>query len=173
MGVMRFLVQPPGRVDQRAAERAYLAGPDKVAWHCRVKAAPNAVVIERATSDSGTLHIPWHVEGYGEVVLSTGTLAERAAPYQLAVELARGQVNQVRCQTADWQTMGLAVPDQAADRLRDAIRQFARAATSQHEPPQAAEYAGQPAGGLLYRTGARGSTPCFDAVAVGVRREPR
>ena len=40
-------------------------------------------------------------------LVGTATLAERAAPYVLAVELARGKLNDIRNQLADWLQLGL------------------------------------------------------------------
>src|SRR5436309_2268544 len=63
--------------------------------------------VSRAMSDSGVLLVPWSVGAFGTVVTSTTTLRERPEPYVLMVELARGKLNQVRSQTAEWQHIGL------------------------------------------------------------------
>ncbi len=45
-------------------------------------------------------------------IVGTATLAERIAPYMLAVELARGKLNDIRNQLSDWLQMGLrSTPD--------------------------------------------------------------
>ena len=46
----------------------------------------------------------------GVLMTSTATVIERPQPYHLALELARGKVNQVRGQAADWLQGGLQVP---------------------------------------------------------------
>ena len=61
----------------------------------------------RETTESGRLFVPWPIEGHGTPIVGTATLAERPAPYVLAVELARGKLNDVRNQLADWTQMGL------------------------------------------------------------------
>ncbi len=141
MGVMRFEVHPPGRLSRALAERAYFSGADQVPWQSIIRWSERGFELERAESESGHMNVPWPVDGFGEVTLSTGTLMERAAPYQLQVELARGQLNRLRGQLAEWQEMRLAVPPVVMEKLHAALESFARAATSQHEAPSAAEQA--------------------------------
>lgn len=141
MGLFRLLVPPGSRVTEQLAERAYLSGPDNIPWTCRARLTNGELVIERSVADSGKFHIPWPVEGYGEVMLCTGTLMERSRPYHLEVELARGKINQVRNQIADWQAIGLAAPPPMEEALHKALGHLSRAVTIQHEPSQAAEHA--------------------------------
>src|SRR5436853_640564 len=75
------------------------------------------------------VNAPWPVEGHGTPVVTTATLAGRAQPYDLAVELARGRLNDVRNQAADWSLMGLLIPSALEARLGDARRAFSRAVT--------------------------------------------
>lgn len=143
MGLMRFVVHDQRRMSQETAARAYIAGHDRVPWPSRCIWTGEMLVIERPVDDSGTFHIPWMVEGYGELVLGSATLRERERPYQLEVELARGKLNQVRNQIAEWQAIGLSVSDRLRERVREATQLFGRAATHQHVPDQAADYAQQ------------------------------
>jgi hypothetical protein len=69
---------------------------------------------------------------------------ERALPYRLQVEQARGKVNQLRCQAADWQAGGLVVPEGLTEQIRRATADFGRAVT---QPPS--EQAGQQAESAL------------------------
>ncbi len=55
-------------------------------------------------------------------------------PYVLAVELARGKLNDVRNQLADWMQMGLRSTPELARALDEAQRAFIRAATSADQP---------------------------------------
>jgi len=140
-GSLRMIVPPNGCLTQRLAERAYMSGPDQIPWPCRTQLRDGELLLERNVADSGKFHIPWLVEGHGEVVLCTGTLMERARPYQLLVELARGKVNQVRNQIADWQAMGLVLSAKVDAALRKALGQLSRAVTSQNDVAKAAEQA--------------------------------
>ncbi|HEV3003330.1 MAG TPA: endo-1,4-beta-xylanase [Pirellulales bacterium] len=140
-GSMRMIVPPSGRLTPRLVERAYMSGPDQIPWPCRTSLQNGELLLERNVADSGKFHIPWPVEGHGEVVLCTGTLMERDRPYHLLVELARGKLNQVRNQIADWQSMGLAVPAKVEAALSKSLAHLSRAVTTQHEAAKAAEQA--------------------------------
>ena len=96
MGLMRFLVAPPNRITAETAARAYLFGPEQIPWVSRVQLADGVLSLGRNESESCSLCIPFPVPGRGEVALSTATLIERFQPYNLAVELARGKINQLR-----------------------------------------------------------------------------
>jgi len=143
MGLMRFVVNPTSRMTQERAVRAYLSGHDRVPWTSRSSWNGELVVIERPVDDSGNFHIPWEVEGYGELMLGTATLRERPKPYNLHVELARGKLNQVRNQIAEWQAIGLAVPDRLAHRLKEGLELFASAATTQNDLDISSKHAEQ------------------------------
>ncbi len=141
VGGLRFLVTDPDRLGAHVSERVYMAGYDQVPWPCRVRLRGTELVIERDVADSGKVYIPWSVNGHGELTLCTATLMERPRPYHLSVELARGKLNQVRNQAAEWHAMGLSIPAEFERRLHDAQQHFSRAATRQDEPAAAAEHA--------------------------------
>jgi hypothetical protein len=141
MGLMRFIVAPPDRIKEEMIRQAYLSGIDRVPWHVRVRAQDNELWLERAGSDSGNLHVPWFVEGRGELMLSTATLRERPEPYYLPLELARGKLTQVRNQLANWQAVGMEVPAKVHARLTEAIEDFGEAACTDHESPQSVQAA--------------------------------
>ena len=63
----------------------------------------------RMTKDEGGV---WSatVGPLGALVTATSTLRERAEPYNLLLELARGKLNQVRSQSAEWIEDGLPTP---------------------------------------------------------------
>lgn len=143
MGVMRFLVHPPSRITEEVAGQIYMTGLDRVPWLARVQLNSEGFTIERSVGDSGNIHVPWNVPGHGLTTVSTGSLMERERPYHLEVELARGKVNQVRSQLAEWQSIGLMPTDLVSEKLGEAIELFAHAATSQHEPVAATHWAEQ------------------------------
>jgi hypothetical protein len=131
---MRFIAPQPEHLPADAVQQAYLCGMEVVPWFSRRMREGNEVVIERDIDESGSLHIPWCVDGRGEPLLSTASLAERARPYHLTVELARGTLNRLRNQMAVWQAMGLEISAALRETLQQATAAFVRAATSQHEP---------------------------------------
>jgi hypothetical protein len=137
---MRFLAPPPepgGKVPPGAIERAYVAGMEGIPWRSRNSWCSQTTagglaefVVERDVNESGNLYLPWCVRGHGEYVLSTASLMERAKPYHLLVELARGTVNRVRNQVADWQCMGLQVTPELENEFKEMSAAFSQAATS-------------------------------------------
>jgi hypothetical protein len=139
---MRFLTPQRERVSEEAVDRAYIAGLDCVPMRCHKKWEEERILrLERAIDESGNFFIPWHVQGHGELLLSTASLMERERPYHLPVELARGTVNRVRARAEGWRTAGLEVPDELATLVRSAVSSFTRAATSQQDEQAAAEEA--------------------------------
>lgn len=143
MGQMRFLVFPPQRITEEALQNAYLVGIDRICWQSEASLVGEELVVRRAVSDSGNLHVPWQVEGHGRMTLSTSSLMERPEPYHLSVELARGTISQLRSQLAEWQMIGLAVPEKILQMESEAIRDFGRAAVAQAQPQRSAELAEQ------------------------------
>ncbi|OHB83689.1 MAG: hypothetical protein A2V98_25235 [Planctomycetes bacterium RBG_16_64_12] len=140
MGLMRFTF-PPGRIGDETVEQAYVSGFDRIPWQVRVRRTDGELVLERATSDSGNLHIPWQVEGHGQVTLSTATLTERPEAYHLPLELARGKIGQVRSQLAEWEMSGLAVPKPVHEKVAEALGYFAQAAVVGHDSKQSVRLA--------------------------------
>lgn len=131
MGLMRFLISPPNYITDEMAQQAYLSGLDRIPWETQVHFANGELVLERTVSDAGVLHIPWPVEGFGQLVLSTGTLMERPQPYYLPLELARGKLGQVRNQQAEWEALGLVVPPAVTQAVTEAVRYFGLAVQAQ------------------------------------------
>src|SRR5437588_10506074 len=109
MGTMTFTLPaalPAGVLPD--LQRACVAGgPDNMPWPTEVQVAPGRLTVRRTADDSGYLSVPWEIDGAGRLMGTTATLMERPAPYHLLVEQARGKVNQLRCQAADWVAGGL------------------------------------------------------------------
>jgi hypothetical protein len=127
MGQMRFIVSPPERITEEVLRFSYISGMDRTPWVVDTAADTGELVLEREVSDSGTVTVPWHVEGHGLLALSTGTLVERWEPYHLPLELARGTIHLLRSQLYEWQSIGLAVPSEVQNRLKEALREFSAA----------------------------------------------
>lgn len=173
MGLMRFKVHEASRLTRERAERAYMSGHDRVPWPSEVYWTGDMVVIQRPVDDSGNFHIPWQVDGYGELMLGTATLREREQPYNLHVELARGKLNIVRNQIADWQSIGLAVPDRLAERVKEASEFFAKAATSQDNPDRCIPNADRSLSASLDAANLLASCYADQALAARHRQDPQ
>jgi hypothetical protein len=85
------------------------------------------LILTRDVSESGNVQVPWPIAGFGQLMTTTATLIERAAPYHLAIELARGKINQVRCQAAEWSMGPLEMPAALERAIHEATRFFAQA----------------------------------------------
>lgn len=138
MGVLKFRLSGPDVAERLPAlRRAYFTGQDRSPTRLIVEVAGETLICRKESPESGRLHVPWPVEGFGTPVVGTSTLAERPEPYELVVELARGKLNDVRNQAADWRHAGLRPPRGLDETLRDASRAFSRAVTA-GDPPAAA-----------------------------------
>jgi len=131
MGLMRFRVAPTQRITREMVQQAYLSGIDRTSWPVHTGIEGGDLVLERSASDSANLQLPWPVEGHGQITLASASLMERPEPYRLPLELARGTIVQVRDQVADWQSIGLSVPEIVLVKLASAVEQFSRAAVEQ------------------------------------------
>jgi hypothetical protein len=133
MGTISFLLPdklPDGLVGELG--RACVAGgPDNMPWPTEVRLEPGRLTIRRSVDESGYLVVPWDLDGVGRLMGSSATLMERTSPYQLQVELARGKVNQVRCQLSDWRAGGLQVGDALEQQIHEASMAFGRAVIQQ------------------------------------------
>ncbi len=111
MGVMKFQVHPADLMaDWPEAQNAYITGLDGRVFPSRVEIEQNLINCRRPASDSGKFNIAWPVPGFGRPVLTTSSLREQESPYQLAIELARGKICQVRNQVAQWEQLGMEIP---------------------------------------------------------------
>jgi hypothetical protein len=133
MGAMRFVTPPHHAIPPEAIKQVCFAGLDRVGWPAAASLANGELVLERDASDSGSMWMPWEVQGHGQPILSTACLIEQNKPYRLPLELARGTVSQLRNQLADWQLIGLAVSEPIQAKVSEAVRQFAHAVVHQDD----------------------------------------
>ncbi len=129
MGSVAFIVPPsPSAALAACLHSAALAGGyDMAPAPTRRTLDKDRLTLTKDANESGFLLVPWPMAtGRSEICLST-TLRERAEPYHLLVELARGKVNQVRCQAAEWDAIGLSVEPQDRLELRALTRRFGEA----------------------------------------------
>jgi hypothetical protein len=145
MGTMTFqLPDDLPREAVRELERASLAGgPDNMPYPTEVELRGSTLALTRHNvSDSCYLVAPWKIEGFGWLMGTSATLNERpsAASYHFLIELARGKVNQVRCQAADWQTGGLQIAEALHRQIAEASVTFGHAVCTS-DPREAAALA--------------------------------
>src|SRR5271157_2852379 len=114
--------------------KAYITGLDRTPGRLSVEFRNGLMACFRETSESGRLFVPWSIAGYGTPIVGTATLAECSSPYMLSLELARGKLNDVRNQTADWVQMGLRVSPELSEVMAQARKAFIQAALSSDSP---------------------------------------
>jgi hypothetical protein len=141
MGLMRLIVHDRERIPPGGLEHVHICGQDDLPWFGRAYFSGNQLIIERNEDDSGRVFVPWQIGESSPVLISTATLMERDNPYVLEVELARGMANSLRNQIAQWEMLGLQVPEPLKAKVLEATMQFSRAATQQANIPVAAEWA--------------------------------
>jgi hypothetical protein len=137
MGTMTFQLPTDASADAvLELEHSFLAGgPDNMPWVTLVQpGAPDQLQLVRSVEESGYLSAPWSLHDGGLVMATSGTLMERARPYNILIELARGKVNQVRCQEADWRTGGLSVNEGLHEHIQQASYAFGHAVTRMPSP---------------------------------------
>lgn len=139
MGVIQFLAE---RTDLLlAAASSSLV--DFLTYDGRVTRASasldgNLFRCERAGSESGQLRVLWpRFDGTRRVVHST-SLREQAVPYELELELARGQLSRLRNQYSVWHASGLQTSTVLEELIRESHRAFRSAALRAEVPETSA-----------------------------------
>jgi hypothetical protein len=129
MGTMTFMIPGglPTEANNALSRACLLRNYDHIPDPTFVQQRPDRILVQHANDESGSLLVPWLVDGAGHLMVTTATLMERVPPYHLIVEIARGKLNQVRCQTSDWEMAGLALSDTLKDLLHRATHAFAQA----------------------------------------------
>ncbi len=152
MGTMTFQLPDSLPADAaRELKRTCMAGgPDNMPWPTQLRLAPGQLSVSRVVDESGYLVVPWPIDDRGLMMCTSATLIERPRPYNLLVELARGKVNQVRCQAFDWRAGGLILSPELEQRIRDVGLAFAHAVAG--VPPEEADQQAQIALDLAYQT---------------------
>lgn len=129
MGLIRFAVHSSSLPqDWPEVHRGYLSGADGRIFPTRIEFEGGVVTARRSTSESSKFHVAWPVQGYGRPMLRTASLPEREEPYQLLVELARGELVHLRNQSAAWELSGMQLPPDFRPAAQLAHQAFARAA---------------------------------------------
>jgi len=141
MGTLTFRLPDSLGAEQLAElEQACVAGgQDCMPYLTQVLVDEGQLFLSRQTDESGFLQVPWRVDGLGMLMAPSATLMERIAPYDLPLELARGKINQLRGQAADWVMGGLMMPQGLSERIRDATFAFARAVSQAPSAPAASD----------------------------------
>jgi hypothetical protein len=138
MGVLKLQLTTPDLASRLPELRkAYVTGLDRTPSRLGIEFRHGLMICHRDSNESARLFLPWPVEGFGTPIVGTATLIERPEPYVLAVELARGRLNELRNQLADWKQMGLRAPAELESVMTQAHHAFFKAVTSSSHPEEA------------------------------------
>ena len=139
MGTLQF--QLPADLSGSASgelKRACMAGgQDNMPFLTEVTFGSGQLRLTRQEDESGFVAAPWAVDRSGTLMTSTATLIEKPTPYSLVLELARGKVNQLRNQSADWLFGGLAAPAALPGAIREATMSLGWAVACSPSPESA------------------------------------
>jgi Glycosyl hydrolase family 10 len=94
----------------------------------------NQLVLRRDLNESGPAYVRWLVQRLGNLTTPTTTLMFRERPYHLVAELARGKINQVRNQYAEWLGGGLTAAPDLEKLLAQAVHVFGKAVLGGADP---------------------------------------
>jgi hypothetical protein len=137
MHTMTFRVPAglPDPVAEDLLKAAVAGGHDRAPTPSRTELSDGQLVLSRDLGESGPVYVPWPVPRAGRVVTPTTSLMFRDRPYELVAELARGKVNQVRNQYAEWHGGGLSAAPDVEAMLHRATHVFGSALMEDDAPP--------------------------------------
>ena len=130
MGNLRFKVSAPLGIDAKVWQTAYITGMEGIPWHCRHQIRDDQFIIGRELDESGKLNIVWPTQSHGNLCLTTTSLRITEDSYSLVVEIARGTLSRLKTQTAEWQRMGMKLPDTFFPLAEQSTKAFLRSLTS-------------------------------------------
>ena len=136
MGVIQFHVDRPDLLSAASA----LSLVDFLMFDGRVvpaRAVLNDTLLrcERGVGESGQMRVLWpRFDGHCQVMQTT-SLREQPIPYQLELELARGQLSRLRNQSTAWLHAGMQSSPQLDQLVQEAHRAF-RASVLRSETPE-------------------------------------
>lgn len=139
MGEFRFTLPPSRTLSPIVVKSAYVAGLDGVPWKSNNTFDDGELVVDRQVNDSGATHLMWESEACDPIALCTSSLMERDEPYNLLLELARGTLNRLRNQLANWQLAKLKVAPEIIALVDQATAVFFSAILAADAPEKAAK----------------------------------
>lgn len=141
--MLRFKILQDGKpAPEFDLSSAYLVGNDRVPIRAEIKFHGGEIVAESRTRGAAALAVLWPVAGVGRVMMETPRMCERPAPYNLHVELARGQLMRISQKREDWGLYDFEDGRELYDRV-DAARKLLISAITAPDDVTAAAFADQ------------------------------
>ena len=135
MSEFRFRMPLGWKLNSYHASSIFVVGLDGIPWPCKVRvdqesdASKDGPILHvvRNQEESGKLYLIYPLRDRGEMIICTGTLPVREAPYDLLTELSRGTLNRLRNQVSIWQEGGLVIDDQTHEKVSVGIKRLGSA----------------------------------------------
>ncbi len=101
--MLSFAVYSNGRPAEKVnLSGAYVVGSDDVPLRAEIAFKNGIITCKKRAGGPAGLAILWDVPGFGAVLTETARLQERAKPYVLMVELARGRLTRLNHKIEEW-----------------------------------------------------------------------
>jgi hypothetical protein len=135
MSEFRFRIPLGWKLNSYHASSIFVVGLDGIPWPCKVRLDDESEASEsgpilhvvRNQEESGKLYFIYPFRDRGEMIICTGTLPVREAPYDLLTELARGTLNRLRNQVSIWEEGGLVIDSQTHEKVALGIKRLGSA----------------------------------------------
>ncbi|HSQ55639.1 MAG TPA: hypothetical protein VLM40_07830 [Gemmata sp.] len=129
MGSISFLLPNvlPDAARAMLRSACFTAGFDQAPVPTTLQVLDDRLIASWELNESRYLSLPWPIPPFSTLIATTATLRETTQPYRLLVELARGKLNQVRLQAADWIGIGLRTPPGFEQALAESGKLFSTA----------------------------------------------
>ncbi|MCS7021261.1 MAG: hypothetical protein NZ703_08065 [Gemmataceae bacterium] len=93
----------------------------------RVRIEDGCLQLYHELSESGHVLVPWWLSNKWCRILESASVSNRPHPYRLLLELARGELHQLRQHVEDWRAVGLQLPNDFYQALQETTRLFVTA----------------------------------------------
>jgi hypothetical protein len=141
--MLNFAVFSNGRPARRLnLTGAYLIGNDDVPQRADISFAKGVIRCDKRVPGPAGLVLPWHVDGFGWLLLETSRVLDRDKPFLLSVELARGRLTRINLKIEDWGMLDHDDTRQAEEQLVKA-RKLLIQALQTDDPAEASAFADQ------------------------------
>ena len=88
MGTMIFQL-PAALADEKIRQElersSVTGGQDNMPYPTDAVVEAEQLILSRCVQESGSMQVPWPIEGMGQLMTSSATLMERVAPYHLSL----------------------------------------------------------------------------------------
>lgn len=138
--MLTFAVYSNGKLTEKLnLAGAYLVGSDDVPLRAEITFKSGLISCKKRSPGPAGLAIPWNVPGFGMILLETVRLLERAQPYLLTVELARGRLLRINQKLEEWGLIDYEGTEAIMQKVREG-RELLIQSLQANSPTEASEF---------------------------------